>query len=118
MNTPRRVYIEYKKWRPHWDELCNRCGQCCYTRHFSSTGDVLVDRSDPCKYLDEDTGLCSVYQNRFREYSGCGRVNLFCALFHPLLPHDCAYVQTFRNNTKSKTDAGKQKTHANNLHNV
>ena len=84
---------EYRKWRKDWDALCNRCGKCCYTRMPSLSG---IRYSDPCVFLDLQTNLCRVYENRFREYSYCGKVNLFHALFNPFMPPDCAYVKTFR----------------------
>lgn len=96
MNTPHLVFVEYQHWKGHWDDLCNQCGKCCYTRHLSFTGEVVVDQSSPCENLDEETHLCRVFENRFKECNHCGRVNLARALFYPLMPSDCAYVQTFR----------------------
>lgn len=96
MSTPQRILIKYQQWKNHWDDLCKRCGQCCYVRHFSLTGKVVVDYSSPCEFLDEKTHLCRVFDNRFQRCSYCKRINLPRALFHPAMPPDCAYVQTFR----------------------
>lgn len=96
MNTIFYIIKEYWKWRNNWDDLCNRCGQCCYVRSLSETGEVEIDHSKPCQFLDEDTKLCSVYENRFEACSDCRKVNIFYVLFHPLMPLNCAYVQTFR----------------------
>ena len=92
----RSIVNEYLKWWNHWDDLCDRCGLCCYERSLGSAGEVVVNYANPCKYLDEKTHLCSVYENRFRTYPCCGKVNLLKALFHPTLPPSCAYVKTFR----------------------
>ena len=92
----RRIIAEYLKWYDDWDDLCHRCGQCCYTRSLSGTGEVIVEYSRPCEFLDEDTHLCSVFKKRFRECAYCKKVNLYNALFNPLLPSKCAYVETFR----------------------
>lgn len=44
--------------------ICDCCGLCCMNLRMSSFyGDL--DRGDGvCKYLDFDTGLCLVYENR------------------------------------------------------
>ncbi|MCD7948585.1 MAG: hypothetical protein LUG13_09960 [Oscillospiraceae bacterium] len=91
-----RIFGAYWKWRGHWDDLCNRCGLCCYTRSVSDSGEVIIDLSSPCKFLNEETHLCSVFQNRFHEYHYCGSVNMYHALFNPAMPPNCAYVKTFR----------------------
>ncbi|MDR1625089.1 MAG: hypothetical protein LBT33_00995 [Spirochaetia bacterium] len=90
------VFREYRKWRKNWDGLCGRCGLCCYERSLSRSGEVAVDLSSPCEFLDERTRLCRVYENRFRKCRDCQRVNLFRALFHRFLPPCCAYARTFR----------------------
>lgn len=95
MVITRSVIAEYRKWRDNWDDLCARCGQCCYG-HSYSFGVIVTDFSDPCEYLDEETNLCRVYEDRFRVCKDCGNVNLIRALFYPFLPPTCAYVQTFR----------------------
>ncbi|MCL1818919.1 MAG: hypothetical protein FWG35_08295 [Spirochaetaceae bacterium] len=94
--TAGRVFAEYKKWRKDWDALCGRCGLCCYERDLSRSGEVAVDLSRPCEFLDEDSRLCRVYENRFRVCPDCQKVNLFRALFHRRLPPSCAYARTFR----------------------
>ncbi len=91
-----RIIGAYRKWRNHWDDLCDHCGLCCYIRTASPSGEVTIDFSSPCKFLDEETHLCRVFKNRFREYPYCGSVNLYQALFNPAMPPSCAYVQTFR----------------------
>lgn len=91
-----KIGREYMKWRGDWDALCNRCGKCCYQRSISDSGEVVVDYSAPCFFLDKETHLCSVFEHRFEIYPYCGSVNFFRALFYPLLPPDCAYVKTFR----------------------
>jgi uncharacterized cysteine cluster protein YcgN (CxxCxxCC family) len=96
LKTAVRVFAEYRKWRNNWDQLCSRCGLCCYERSLSRLGDVAVDISSPCEFLDEATRLCCVYKDRFRKCRDCQKVNLFRALFHRLLPPSCAYARTFR----------------------
>ena len=97
-----RILTEYRRWKDKWDSLCSRCGQCCYERDLSRSGEVVVDWSAPCEFLDESSRLCRVYENRFRECRDCQKVNLFRALFNRYLPAGCAYARTFR--------AGKRET--------
>jgi len=91
-----RIIKEYLKWRKNWDDLCDRCGLCCYSRSISCKGEVVVDFHSSCDFLDKETRLCKVFENRFNKYQYCSSVNIFRALFHPLLPSTCAYVRTFR----------------------
>jgi uncharacterized cysteine cluster protein YcgN (CxxCxxCC family) len=91
-----RIIGEYLKWRKNWDALCKRCGLCCYTRSRAPFGEVVINFSSPCVFLDRETRLCRVFENRFRECNTCQSVNIFRALFHRTLPPSCAYVRTFR----------------------
>jgi len=90
-----RIIAEYKKWSKNWDDLCDRCGLCCYDRCVSR-GKVVIDYSSACEFLDQETRLCRVFESRFSKHPDCGRVNIIRALFHRYLPPDCAYVRTFR----------------------
>ena len=45
-----------------WDDVCDCCGMCCYEREVDEYGDVAVDLSAPCEFLDESTRRCSVYE--------------------------------------------------------
>jgi len=91
-----RVIREYLKWRKKWDDLCYRCGLCCYGRSVSGTGEVVVDFSSSCKFLNKETRLCNIFKDRLKRHGNCSSVNIFRALFHPYLPSGCAYVKTFR----------------------
>ncbi|RHR25597.1 hypothetical protein DWX43_17385 [Clostridium sp. AF19-22AC] len=93
---PLRIWDEYRKWRGNWDDLCSHCGRCCYARSVSYDGEVEIDFSSPCEFLDEETRLCRVFEDRFRKCPTCQKVNLFRALFHRSLPVNCAYARTFR----------------------
>jgi len=92
----RRIFSEYRKWRKNWDDLCRRCGKCCYQRSLSKNGEVIIDYSAPCEYYSKETKHCAVFDKRFLICGHCGSVNFFCALFNRLLPPDCAYAETFR----------------------
>jgi len=96
LNTVCRIYKLYMKWRKNWDELCSRCGLCCYARSISKTGKLIIDYNAPCEHFDKKTCLCRVFENRFKKCNHCGKVNLYCVLFNPTLPTNCAYAKTFR----------------------
>lgn len=85
-----------KRWNSRWEGICNRCGKCCYEKHFLHNGTLVIDYDKPCRFLDEEKKLCRVYVNRFNACRECCKVGLFTALFSPVLPPDCAYVQKIR----------------------
>ncbi len=91
-----RIFRAWLKWRNNWDDLCNRCGKCCYIRTLDKDGRVRILYSEPCMYLDTKTHMCTIFPDRFKICKFCGKVNLRVALFHPTLPEDCAYRKTFR----------------------
>jgi Fe-S-cluster containining protein len=47
-----------------FEALCSRCGLCCRNLHRSTLYQEL-DRGDGvCRYLDETTNLCRIYEKR------------------------------------------------------
>ena len=83
------------KRKARWEAICHRCGLCCYERRVGFRG-LAINTNAPCRYLDTETRLCTVYENRFQVCSECRKVTLLTALFDPSLPDSCGYVQTFR----------------------
>jgi hypothetical protein len=81
--------------RKKWDAICKRCGLCCYQKEFRS-GRMTINTSRPCAYLVVETGLCMVYEKRFKVCPDCKKVTLFRAMFSSLLPAECAYVNRYR----------------------
>ncbi len=57
---------------------------------------MIIDLNSPCPHLDTVTGLCKVYENRFRVCMDCKKVTIFHALFSTLMPAECAYVKRYR----------------------
>jgi len=78
-----------------WDEICNRCGLCCYQKEYRS-GRMTINTDRPCAYLVGETGLCMVYETRFKVCRDCRKVTLSRAMFSSLLPAECAYVKRYR----------------------
>ena len=96
------ILKKYREVKPHWEQLCHRCGQCCYERSFEN-GHLLVEENCPCEFLDPDTKLCVVYPYRFEACERCTKVTLRHALSPRYLPETCAYAQTFRPLLKRKS---------------
>lgn len=77
-----------------WEAICNRCGKCCF--------DKLVDEEDnliamtPCVYLDNETKLCTVYEERFQVEADCLKLTPDNILEFDWLPDDCGYITYFR----------------------
>lgn len=81
------------KW---WDDICDRCGRCCFEHEVDEDGDVVIDYAQPCEFLDVKTRACTVYEHRFEACERCGRVTLLTAMIDPRLPEGCAYARRFR----------------------
>ena len=69
-----------------WESICTRCGKCCY---FIVDGERSY--SEPCRFLDTGTNLCTVYEERDK-VPWCTQLtpeNVASDLIR--LPGDCAY---------------------------
>jgi len=81
--------------RASWDALCVRCGLCCYAKDIRGRR-VLTNWRAPCRFLEESTRLCAVYERRFRACAECRKMTIFHALFTSWLPATCGYVRRYR----------------------
>lgn len=81
--------------RKQWDEVCTQCGLCCYQKEYRR-GRLYINLNRPCPYLDTQSKLCMVYDNRFKICRDCKKVTMYHALFSSLMPVSCAYVQRYR----------------------
>jgi len=78
-----------KPGSPEWEQICRRCGRCCYEK-IQYRGRIYYT-DEPCEWLDTPTGLCTVYGQRQRLRPGC--VALTEANVRAgILPADCPYV--------------------------
>jgi uncharacterized protein len=57
---------------------------------------MTINTKRPCAYLSVETGLCMVYEKRFKVCPDCKKVTLSRARFSSLLPAECAYVRRYR----------------------
>ena len=82
-------------FKQRWDDICTQCGACCYQRDRVG-GELVIHKELPCRFLDTDSQLCTVYDTRLQTCVECKRVTIFHALFSRYLPDDCGYVERFR----------------------
>jgi len=78
-----------------WETICTKCGKCCYEKVDLGGGEIRYT-DEPCRYLDTQTKLCQVYENRHEVEPDC--ISLTEDLVRTLhwLPEDCAYVEYVR----------------------
>lgn len=79
-----------------WENLCERCGLCCYERTVCDDGEMTIDLNAPCEFLDVETNLCTVYPERFDRCPACTKITLRMAASKYFLPPTCAYRRLFR----------------------
>ncbi|ALC16500.1 hypothetical protein DSOUD_1722 [Desulfuromonas soudanensis] len=73
----------------HWEDLCRRCGRCCYEK-LDYEGEIHYTDT-PCRCLDLQTRLCTVYPERHSARPGCTPITPENAA-RGILPADCPYV--------------------------
>jgi len=71
------------------EDLCRRCGRCCC--HKLLLEDEVVYLPYPCAYLDEETHLCTIYEDRHRINPDC--LTLEEGIKIGVFPADCPYVK-------------------------
>lgn len=73
-----------------WEELCQRCGLCCFEKIEDETGTIFFT-STPCRYLDVVSRQCVIYDRRFAINPDC--IKLTEELVRELnwLHDQCAY---------------------------
>ena len=70
------------------ENLCRRCGRCCYAKLVFE--EEMVFLPFPCPHLDEKTRLCKVYERRFEVNPDC--LTLDEGIRLGVFPADCPYV--------------------------
>ncbi len=74
-----------------WEALCDGCGQCClYKLEDEDSGDIYLTNV-VCRFLDRETGLCQVYEERHRAVPTCIQLNPQNVLKYSWIPPTCAY---------------------------
>ena len=88
-----RPIIDIRPDTPEWEALCRRCGECCYELVFDE--DDKLTASTICEYLDPDTRVCRVYDNRFEVCHDCIKLTAENLPTFDWLPETCGYVVRF-----------------------
>jgi uncharacterized protein len=70
------------------DELCKQCGRCCCRKFVLQ--DQVYYTPFFCDHLNQDTGLCKVYERRSEVNPECMAVSK--GLERSVFPADCPYV--------------------------
>ena len=73
-----------------WELLCDGCGKCCLNK--LEMGGKIYFTCVRCRFLDTNSCLCRIYENRFEKVPDCRNVNLKAIREKPRwLPKTCAY---------------------------
>lgn len=73
---------------PEHEGLCTQCGKCCYKKVI--IGPTVFITPFPCEFLDTETNLCTVYEERFEKNPYCLAVDQGMQV--SAFPEDCGYV--------------------------
>lgn len=71
---------------------CDRCGLCCRNLDKSELYADLNKGSGVCKYLDESTDLCMIYENRPLK---CNIDKAFEVYFHKFMTLEAYYTRNY-----------------------
>ncbi|MBI1920859.1 MAG: hypothetical protein HYS23_07230 [Geobacter sp.] len=78
-----------------WEDLCHRCGLCCFEKYETGTGTIFYTQT-PCRYLDVVTRECRIYEKRFEINPECVKLTPELAASLPWLHGDCGYKKERR----------------------
>lgn len=71
------------------EKICRKCAKCCYEKVYIH--DEVYFTNVPCKFLDTETNLCKVYDNRHNAHIRCMTIEEGIKV--RAFPADCPYVQ-------------------------
>lgn len=74
------------------ENLCLKCGKCCYEKIIA--GNEVIFTSVPCKFLDQETKLCKVYNYRHGAHIRC--LTIAEGIRARAFPADCPYVKNVK----------------------
>jgi len=75
-----------------WEQLCRRCGECCFEKWVEEDGTVHPTRI-ACRHLDIVSRHCRVYHKRFDVGEGCLQLTPSVVAGLRWLPDHCGYRQ-------------------------
>jgi uncharacterized cysteine cluster protein YcgN (CxxCxxCC family) len=91
-----------------WEEICNRCGQCCFEKWVDGDGTIL-HTVIPCRFLDIVTRECKVYDKRLEVDEGCIKLTPEIVKSVRWMPEDCAYTKFVEDKRAVEGKRGKSK---------
>jgi len=76
--------------KKEWELLCDGCGKCCLNK-LEIKGKIKFTNT-VCRFLDCDSCLCKIYENRFEAVPDCRDIDIQAIREKPRwLPKTCAY---------------------------
>ena len=78
-----------------WEEICHRCGGCCFEKKIDARGRVLTT-TVPCRFLDIHSRSCRIYHQRLEVEEDCLKLTAQNLPGIDWLPEDCGYRQCRR----------------------
>ena len=76
--------------KQEWELLCDGCGKCCLNK-LEIKGKIRFTNT-VCRFLDCESCLCKIYENRFEAVPDCRDIDLNAIREKPRwLPKTCAY---------------------------
>ena len=73
-----------------WEELCDRCGLCCFEKIEDDHGNIFFTQT-PCRYLDIVSRLCKIYERRFEINPDCVKLTPELIVSLRWLHDQCGY---------------------------
>jgi len=74
-----------------WEQLCDGCGQCCLIKLQDEETQRIFATDVVCRFLNPDSGCCSVYAERAIKKPECFVIERGNLLHYSWLPASCAY---------------------------
>ncbi|MDX8396878.1 MAG: rhodanese-related sulfurtransferase [Mariprofundaceae bacterium] len=78
-----------------WEQLCDRCGQCCLHKFEDEDSGELLLTDISCRLFDAEKCACNDYDQRLVKVEGCLNIRGFSEAQYRWLPQTCAYRLRF-----------------------
>ncbi|MDT8445336.1 MAG: YcgN family cysteine cluster protein [bacterium] len=78
-----------------WESLCDGCGLCCLQKVVYEDPDEVCYTNVACWLIDQETCLCTDYENRFERQPECTRIKIEHLHIAELMPLTCAYLLVY-----------------------
>ncbi|MDO6619295.1 YcgN family cysteine cluster protein [Shewanella sp. 10N.286.51.B2] len=82
-----------------WESLCDGCGKCCLNKLIDDETEELYYTNAACHLLDDESGGCRRYPERFKYVPACTAINADNVAELTWLPDSCAYKRLYQGKT-------------------